>query len=179
MHYFRFLLIIIFMFRICSFLLSISAAIAGLASCSKNQKNCPFLPPQIIYVNFTDAETDTMIIRRFEKNSGFLNLLDTILVSRPHIVKTPVGNDSVRLEPDNYPVFQGDFYSYDWQVYFPGNSRLIPVEEIIPQFAKEKEASAQCQSFVSSLSFDNQRYNFYSWAGNAYRVFAVNDTLTQ
>src|SRR5690606_22141583 len=126
-------------------------------------------PPEIVYVNFSEAEADTMIIRRFEKNTRFSNLLDTMLISSPHMIRTVVGQDSVRLDPDNYPVFMGDFQSYDWQVYFPENKRLFPIEQIVPQFVKENEASAHCQSFVSSLLFDNQRYNFYTWTGNSYR----------
>jgi hypothetical protein len=154
--------------------LIIGVAIAFvLQSCSKTKEDCSFLAPDIVYVGFTQAETDTFIIRRFEKNTNFIKPLDTLKITRAHIDRIPVGEDSVKLVPDNYSRLSTDFYLNDWEIYFPAMDRTVYITNAVPQFTQEKEASALCHSYVSSVNFDNRVYQFSSWFDTPYRVYVT------
>lgn len=162
------------MVRFGSLLLWVIVMALATQSCNKSgNEDCPFLAPKMIYVGFTEDESDTMVIRRFEKNSNFLKLLDTVTITRAHIQRIEVGKDSMRLEPDNYPNLNAGFYLNDWQIYFPAANRTVSVTDATPQFTQEKEPSAQCQSYVSSVIFDGNYYNFTSWFDVPYRVYAT------
>jgi len=143
-------------------------------SCNKSKnEDCPFLAPKIVYVGFTEAESDTLIVRRYEKNTNFSKLLDTMAITRAHIIRTQVGKDSQRLEPNNYPQLSSLFYLHDWQIYLPGAGQTVAITSATPKFTQEKEPSTQCQSFVSSVTVDNRNYSFSSWFDMQYRVFAI------
>ncbi|HRO44076.1 MAG TPA: hypothetical protein PL009_14670 [Flavipsychrobacter sp.] len=161
------------MVRIGSLLILVAATILGVQSCTNDKKeNCPFIAPHMVFVGFTEDESDTIIIRRFEKNTNFTQLLDTIRINRAHLQRIEVGKDSFRLVPDNYPQLESLFYVHDWQLHLPKAKRTVEISDATPKFTQEKEPSALCQSYVSSVRFDQQTYNFISWFDNPYRVFA-------
>ena len=91
------------MVRFGSLLLFLVLIVLANQSCKKSEDNCAFLPPDMIFVNFTEDESDTMIIRRYVKGTNFSQLQDTMRISRAHIIRTEVGKDSLKLVPDNYP----------------------------------------------------------------------------
>ncbi len=161
------------MIRIGSLLILVVAVILAAQSCTKTKNdNCPFLAPDMVFVGFTEDESDTMVIRRFEKNSDFTTLLDTILINRGNLKRIAVGKDSIRLVPGNYPMLAETFYVHDWQLYLPGAGKTVEIRDAVTKFTKEKSASSTCHSFVTSVRFDRQNYDFVSWFDTPYRVFA-------
>jgi len=162
------------MVRLGSMLILVVVTFLGVQSCT-NDKNedCPFIAPHMVFVGFTEDESDTMIIRRYEKNTNFSKLLDTARITRAHLERIEVGKDSFRLVPDNYPQLEALFYVHDWKLYLPKAKRTVTISNAVPRFTQEKEPSALCQSYVSAVDFDGQTYNFTSWFDRHYRVFAT------
>ncbi len=162
------------MVRIGSFLALAAAIVFSFSSCTKDKnEDCPFLAPHVIYVGFSENESDTLVFHRYEKNSNFSKLIDTMRITRAHIQRIAVGEDSFRLEPDNYPEFNAKFYLHDWIITVPAVRRSIRITDATPRFTQEKQPSAQCQSYVSSVMFDDKLYSFTSWFDIPYRVYAV------
>lgn len=160
------------MLRIGSLAVLLFAVLLAAQSCSnKKNESCPFIAPHTVFVGFTEDESDTMVIRRFEKNTNFTKLIDTVLINRAHLQRIEVGKDSIRLVPDNYPQFEALYYTHDWQLYLPKANRTVPIADATPKFVAEKEPSALCQSYLSSVRFDNQFYMFSTWFDTHYRVF--------
>jgi len=162
------------MLRIGSLAVLLFAILFAAQSCSnKKNESCPFIAPQMVFVGFTEDESDTLVIRRFEKNTNFTKLIDTVLINKAHLQRIPVGKDSIRLVPDNYPQFEAHYFAHDWQLYLPKAERVVPIMDATPKFVAEKEPSALCQSYLASVRFDSQFYSFKSWFDTHYRVFAV------
>jgi hypothetical protein len=161
------------MIRIGSVLTLIVAAILVFQSCKKNDSNCPFLAPDMVFVGFSETDRDTMIIRRFEKNGQFNSLLDTFLVSKANITETVKGDDSIAMEPNNYDPLNASFFSNDWEIFFPTINHTVRVSEVTPRFTTERNPAEHCQSYVASLNFDGLKYAYSSWFGDHYRVYAV------
>lgn len=162
------------MIRTGSLVMLLVAVLLVVQSCSnKKKEDCPFLAPQMVFVGFTEAESDTMVIRRYEKNSGFGRLLDTARITRGNLQRIAVGKDSFRLVPSNYPQLDALFYLHDWQLYLPEAKKTVEIVGAFPRFTQERERSTTCNSYVSSVQFDRQTYTFTSWFDTHYRVFAV------
>ena len=161
------------MIRIGSLLTLIVPATLLFQSCKKNDDDCPFLAPEMVFVGFSESDRDTMIIRRYEKNSMFTAPLDTVLVSKANLTYTVKGADSIQIRPNTYDNLNFEFYKNDWEIVFPSINRVIRVTEATPKFTQEREASARCQSYLSSVNYDGLPYTFTTWFDVPYRVYAV------
>lgn len=151
------------------------AATTIISSCSKNDKSdCPFLSPKMVYVNFSESETDTLIIRKYQLNSGFTKLIDTAIIGKADLVRTIIGKDSVAISSNKpaYSNFSYGIYGYNWEVVLPGNgNQTTRISEVVPQFTQERQPSAQCQSFVYSMNFNGITRKWSSWFGSEYQVY--------
>ena len=162
------------MIRLGSVLTLLVAAVLVFQSCNKKKDDvhCPFLAPDMIFVGFSETDRDTMIIRRYEKNSQFNSLIDTFLVSKANIIETKTGLDSVRMRPKNYDVMNNSFYLNDWEIFLPSLNRTIKITDVTPRFTSQRTSAEQCQSYVSSVIYDDVTYDFTTWFDTHYRVFA-------
>lgn len=155
-----------------SFLL---AATAIFSSCNKeNSSDCPFLSPKMVYVNFTEAETDTLIIRKYQQSSGFLHLIDTAIIGKADLIRTVIGKDSIAISSNKtaFANFAYGIYGYDWEIVLPGNgNQTTRISEVVPQITHERQPSAQCQSFVASMNFNGTPRSWTSWFGSEYQVY--------
>lgn len=151
------------------------AATAMVSSCKKdNSSNCPFLSPKMVYVSFSESETDTLIIRKYQMGSGFTKLIDTTVIGKADLIRTIIGKDSVVIASNKptYADFAYGIYGYDWEVVLPGNgSQTTRISEVVPQFTQERQPSAQCQSFVYSMNFNGTTRKWNSWFGSEYQVY--------
>jgi hypothetical protein len=161
------------MVRFGSLLTVITASILIIQACNKNKVDCPFLAPQVVFVGFTEAERDTIVYRKYEKNGSFTSLIDTTLISKADIISSTVGQDSIGLSSNKYPDLNTKFFAYDWELYLPGANRTVRISDVTPQFTQERESSAQCQSYTSSVKVDGVMYNFTGWFDSPYRVYAL------
>jgi len=158
------------MFRL-GCILSALILITSFVSGCKKKEDCGFIAPQLVYVGFTEPETDTIIIRRFTKGTNFTQLLDTTLVTKAFINRTILGQDTVALSPSNYTKVNYEFYAHDWEVMVPGAAHTDRFYDIEPRFVQESEASAQCQSFVKTMKANGQVFNYETWFGGGYKYY--------
>ena len=111
---------------------------------------------QFCLVDFSDSESDTIIIRRFVKGN-FSSLLDSFSISHINYARS---NDT--LEMVAFPgtaLLQSD---YDYEIYFPETGKLISVTEISEEqrylkkkgiFSTTKEG---CVNQITSYMQDGQ-----------------------
>lgn len=150
--------------------------VVAFAACKKtDDKQCSFLAPSIVLVNFTQEDMDTIIIRRFSNNNQFSQLLDTTFFPSTSITKTPVGQDSVKITVP-YERFNDAFASFNWEIAFPGTTSLTRFSDFQVINNDEEETGAECHTFVGnvkvyeSLPYTRQ-YVFPTWVGNQYRIY--------
>lgn len=157
-------------------LFSVVVAAAAITQSCNKKDDCPFLSPKIAYVNFTEEETDTLIIRKYQNNNLFDQLIDTALIPKADITRTIAGKDSVILSStkQQYVYFANNLYAYNWEIVLPGNNgQTIRISDITPRFTQEREASAQCQSYVASMNFNGSPYTWTSWFDSQYQVYII------
>ncbi len=157
------------MLRIASIILAASFLL--ITACTKRNKDtCSFLPPKIVFVNFTIPETDTIIIRRFANNNQFNQFLDTSVFSKTQITRTVLGQDSVQLSIP-YDAFNESFAAFNWEVFLPGTSSLTRFSDFQSQFNHEEQEGSTCHSYVQTVKVNNRTNTYNTWFGEQYRIY--------
>lgn len=89
---------------------------------------CGNASSMIALVNFTDAESDTIILRRFVKNTGFMNLYDTLLITQLNGNFQSL-NDTllVMYSVNDHHVITSD---YDFEIYFPEIDKIYKLTDV-------------------------------------------------
>lgn len=153
------------------FLLLLTTVTAFLA-CRRNKGQCSVKNPQIIFVNYSLEQSDTLIIRRYSNNNQFSSLLDTVLFVRNKITRTLVGQDSVILSVP-YPSFSESLGAYNWEIAMPGLGNVARIYSSVISLQQEEQSGTECHSFLSSITVNDRTYSFNTWFGNQYRVFVT------
>lgn len=156
-------------------LLLVASLIFAFMACEKKKEDCAFLAPAIVYIGFSESESDTLIIRRYSPNNQFDKLLDTFMVTKANINRVPVGADSVRLDPINYTRFNEEFHANNWEIYLPGADQTVRIDQIMPRFMHKSETGSTCQSYASNARVNLLPYAWDSWFGTGYRVYVKNE----
>jgi len=154
-----------------SLLIVLAFGFAALLSCNKSKSYCGFVAPKMVYIGFAESESDTLLIKRYEKGTSFTKLVDTFLVTKANVQKTIIGKDSVVIAPANYTQMDYYFYANDWIVALPGAQHADSFTEILPRFTQESEPSAQCQSFVKSMKANSNIVIYEKWYGGDYKHY--------
>ena len=121
-------------------------------SCSEYQ--CSKADLRFGLIGFSNAEADTIVLRRFDKTGNFNSPIDTFLLTNINFNRR-----SDTLEMVAFPgtaLMQSD---YNYQVYFPGSATLIKVTEI-----NEEQRSIRlgltdkigCINFIISCKLNDQ-----------------------
>lgn len=150
------------------------SALIAISGCKK-KSDCSFLFPDMVYIGFTEQETDTMILRRYEKDAHFTKMIDTVLLPKADIMRTIIGKDSVILSSlsEKFSLFKHFGYNYDWEIIFPGVPDFpIYVTDIKARIVQEKAPSTHCHSFITSVIFHDTNYQWDAWLPDGYRVYA-------
>ncbi|MBI3138925.1 MAG: hypothetical protein HYZ15_10100 [Sphingobacteriales bacterium] len=116
-------------------------------------------------VSFTDAEADTIILRRFAKNRNFTLLIDTVHLQTGFIRKQDTLESA-------YNTSAGLIYSsYDYELYFPGAAQTYRLTEITEEFREIRHSifsnvKVGCENRIGSLKVNNQpvsppAYNYF------------------
>lgn len=155
-------------------------SLAAFQSCNKQSKSdCSFIFPDIVYINFTEEETDTLILRRYEKDAEFANLIDTVLIPKGDIIRTIIGRDSVVLNSasEKYHTFNHYGYNYDWELDMPGITGFpVRITGIEAQIVQEKAPSTHCHSFITNMHFHLATYSWQAWLKDTYKVYLTKET---
>ncbi|MBI5372943.1 MAG: hypothetical protein HZA79_13055 [Sphingobacteriales bacterium] len=106
-------------------------------------------------VSFTDAEADTIILRRFAKNRNFTILIDTVPLQMGFTRKQDT------LEAASVTSGGLIYSSYDYELYFPGAAKTCRLTEITEEFREIRHSifnnvKVGCENRIGSLKLDNQ-----------------------
>ena len=102
-----------------------------IASNSCNHE-CIRAASNIALVSYLPGETDTVIVRKFEKNSTFTTVIDTFLLNR---LTSSYQNKNDTLEIfESYGTDKELLSKYDYEIYLPGINRLYQITEITEEF---------------------------------------------
>ena len=93
-----------------------------ISSCTRNQ-SC--IDPELVlnFVSFTNAETDSIVLRKYVKNVGFTSLVDSTIISRSNSLYQQ-SNDTLHIFTSvggDYPVD----IQFDYEVYMPAGNKLF------------------------------------------------------
>jgi|SRR5690606_18959069 hypothetical protein len=154
---------------ICTFLLAINTG------CKKKNTNyCQFVSPDMVFVNFSEEETDTIIIRKYEKGSHYQKMIDTVLLPKADISRKVIGKDSIILasKSEKFHDFQYGSYGYDWEIILPGVKGFpLRAYDIVANFTQASTPAAGCQSHISSMLLGEELYTWEYWFPEIYRVY--------
>jgi hypothetical protein len=95
------------------------ALVFALGSCNKTCY-CTDATVYLGYVAFDTAETDTVILRRYDRNSNFSRLLDTIVITRQNALYT-TNLDTLSIRSGTEIATLRSFYNYIF--YLPSLNR--------------------------------------------------------
>jgi hypothetical protein len=108
---------------------------------------------------------DTIIVRKYVKNSNFLSLIDTAFFTETNAFSIKKSNDTI-----SFPARVGNFSfsaNYDWIFFLPGVNRIFKISDIVsPQVSLPCPDKVQCINPINSLKIDGikyvpEYYNFY------------------
>jgi hypothetical protein len=122
----------------------------SISSCSKTCY-CTDAMLSLGYVAFDNAETDTIILRRYDRNSNFSRLLDTAILTNQNTVFSSNG-DTVFIRSNIEATTLRSFYNYVF--YLPALNRSDSVNGIFE--ARDKEEGShdmQCNCINKVLSY--------------------------
>jgi hypothetical protein len=97
--------------------------------CSNNRINPAF-------IGFSKFQIDTIILRRFQPNENFANLIDTIVLTNPSLDTSCCNLSRYSLQGDttiiftNYDTIAPIRAGYDWQIYIPATGSTIKISDI-------------------------------------------------
>lgn len=131
-------------------------------------KKCPCFSQNLLFapIQFSDAEADTIIIRRYMKGTNFLQLRDTIFANQDSIRFKRSGDT---LNPSSYTVRTTLPTVFDYEIYFPGAGKTFRIDNIVEEetkqpcgglFAMDKVA---CFNPITSYRVNNQLITGQSW----------------
>lgn len=93
---------------------------------------CSDAEANISLVSYESAETDTIIVRKFAKNSSFTSLLDTFLLNRSTSSYRDM-NDTLEIF-SSFGTDHGIVSRYDYEIYLPAINILYQVSEIVEDY---------------------------------------------
>ena len=116
-------------------------------------------------IGFTDADADTMIIRRFVKNSGqqknsfFIN--DNVYRRYADTLKIVASTSAVVLSPE-----------YDYNIYFPGPDKLLKISAITEEQRSIRKnmgcTKEGCINRITGYTINDVRVNIISGYDRTY-----------
>jgi hypothetical protein len=150
------------------FLFINSLTLAFLSSCGEH----PCAPTELTYslIGFTDAESDTIILRRFTKNTS--QLKDSFFFHEANPLRFSRKNDTLTMAAISSTALLES--SYDYQLYFPQPNRLYTITNIVEEQLYGKNNSIfntkkpMCGNRISSCSLNGQVINLNTWRGPLY-----------
>lgn len=110
-------------------------------------------------VGFSTAEADTIILRRLQLNST--QVLDSFVFA--HAINYYQFGDT--LIPAAYPSLILMQSGYDYQLFFPGAGRIIPVAAIHENQSSGSSKNGQCVNKITGCTVDGLPGKFFFFNG--------------
>jgi len=136
-----------------SFLLLLT--VSALQSCTKTP--CINATLEFGLISFSDTESDSIILRRFEKGSNFRSLTDTFLLD----IQFTRTNDTLNIASTRSIGLLTS--RFDYEIYLPVAAKLFRVTSIVEEYREIKHAfwnnvKVGCINEITSLTVDNANY---------------------
>jgi hypothetical protein len=81
------------------------------------------------FVSFSEAETDTVVVRRFSKASNFTTLKDTFLLASANAHFQRMNDTTLLLQMiDQYNIITS---TYDYEIFLPKANRLFKISDVV------------------------------------------------
>ncbi|MDQ3682666.1 MAG: hypothetical protein M3352_06290 [Bacteroidota bacterium] len=110
------------------------------------------------FINFDSTEVDTVILKKYEKGTGFVQQIDTTFFQE--------GDYRIKRRGDTiyFPVRSGDFgltKQFDYIIVLPQTFTEFKITEIvIEQIRSSCAGKVQCGNPIISLKIDNNLFYF-------------------
>jgi len=127
------------LFCMCSYLI--------LPSC---QYSCRDAEISISLIGFTSNETDTIIVRKFTKSTGFSTILDTFSLNKTNSSYN-LKNDTLEVNA-SYGTHIGLRSGYNYEIYLPENNKLYQISEIVEDYRSISNTGCTKESCINSIT---------------------------
>ena len=115
-------------------------------------------------VSFAPTDYDTIIFRKYEANSNFQTLLDTIELRDIYLLNPNISGDTVVFLTSDYPLLNVKFNleaGNDYEIFFPAINKLTRVTEILETNVKVKkcppsDGPSGCFNSIIGFKIDGQ-----------------------
>ena len=137
-----------------------------LLSCTR-EYSCTDPEIRLAFVGFSNADIDTIVIRKYAANGNYQAVLDTFTITNPVDAEYMISGDTVTLFPAN--ATKGIYAGFDWQVLIPAANRTVFISNIVSEHRKGKcgtglfsmdKLGCACTNNVFSASLNNTNVNF-------------------
>jgi hypothetical protein len=131
------------------------------ASCCY-EVNCEQDSLKFTLISFSGSEIDSLIFRRFQANSNFQTLKDSMLIGNINILNPNAHGDSVSLATYNSTYFKFQLQpGYDYEIFIPGATKLVRISDIVERPTQQKECAVSdgnhgCSNPITSYRIDGQ-----------------------
>ena len=114
---------------------------------------CKRAASNIALVSYLPAETEAVIVRKFEKNSSFTTMIDTFYI---FILTSSYQNKNDTLEIfASYGADDGLLSKYDYEIYLPGINRLYQLTDITEAFESMKSPNHHLSRHQTIVAFSS------------------------
>lgn len=126
----------------------------GLGSCDHV---CPPAVLNMLFKGYTLSEIDTLVVKKYQKNSGFTVLKETYTVRKLNNKfvyaenADSIGVISITLDSDLYQYLES---GYDWEISILTQPRTVQISNIIVDQTEDR--SKRCRSPIASYVQDGQ-----------------------
>ena len=115
-------------------------------------------------VSFSPTDIDTIVFRKYQANSNFQSLQDTMLITNINVLTPVVSGDTVLFITSNYRTTNIKFQvvaGHDYEIYLLGANKLTRITEILEQKSKRKncdisDGNKTCYNPIISYRVDGQ-----------------------
>ncbi len=117
-------------------------------------------------VSFKTSDIDTIIFRKYEANSNFQSLKDTMKITNINVLNPSrsVSGDTVVFLMSNYPSDNIKFQlkaGNDYEIFIPGTLKLTRITDILEQKTKRKncdisDGNRTCYNPIIGFKVDGQ-----------------------
>jgi hypothetical protein len=152
------------LYRLFAWRLPVFLLVVLLSGCS-TQFDCEDTPVAAIFVGYSKADIDTLVLRKFQAGNNFQQLLDTLIVTNGNNTYYQIPGDTITVVSSRWVKV-----GYDWQLYIPAKNKTILLTDIVSEKETGKcgrmpvsnKKDCICYNKVFSMKMDGQAINFQS-----------------
>ena len=126
-------------------------SVSMLAACSRSRP-CVEGTAILNFVSFTDAETDSIVLRKYVKDNGFNSLIDSVIISKNNSIYQK-SNDTLHILTSMQGEYNLDIH-YDYEVYMPYTNKLFRISNIV---VEQTEMNGDLTYFDKNICLDPMR----------------------